>query len=107
MAFAVCYAEVSGDNSDTWSDSGLRLAVQRHGTETASGVLTLEAAIGSLIIQGGALTLRAGSGIVLEDSMTGGSSGQQLVLNADSDSNGDGTLTVSATKTVSSGDRKR
>jgi hypothetical protein len=62
-------------------------------------LLTLEATAGTLV-PSGTLTLEAGSGVVVLDNMTSASVGNAIVFNADFESQGDGTLTVVGTKTI-------
>jgi len=54
------------------------------------------------MVSEGALTLAAGSGIVIQDSLNGQNSGNAIVIDADFESAGDGTLTVQAGKMVTS-----
>jgi hypothetical protein len=59
----------------------------------------MEATTGS-IENAGALTLTAGSGIIFLDSMTGSAVNRSVVFDADYESHGDGTLTVTVDKAV-------
>jgi len=69
-------------------------------TVVARTLLTLEATTGNIFAEG-KLTLKAGTGIVILDDMTSISSGGgAVVINADYDSHGDGTLTISTNKNV-------
>ena len=68
---------------------------------SAETLLTLESTTGNLV-RAAKLTLVAGSGVVLLDDMTTTASNYPLVMNADFESEGDGTLTVWAGKTVTS-----
>ena len=68
-------------------------------TLTAKTTLTLESYSGH-IAPVGALTLTAGDGIVLLTNITSLANGQPLVLNADYESFGDGTLSVVQGRTV-------
>ena len=70
-------------------------------TVTAATVLTLESTTGSLV-PAGSLTLVAAAGVVLHDDMTAAASNKPLVIDADYESEGDGTLTVQTGKTVTS-----
>ena len=63
--------------------------------------MTLESTTGS-IVPAAKLTLVAGSGLVLLDDMTTSSSNSALVMDVDFESEGDGTVTVWAGKTVTS-----
>ena len=67
----------------------------------ARTILTLEATTGQ-IDAGGQLWLYAGCGIVIHERLTGEVPGQKFVLNADYDSFGDGTLTLSSGKVITS-----
>jgi len=68
---------------------------------TSKTILTLKASTGSLIPLG-ALTLVAGSGIVIQDNLTADSTGFPFVIFSDYESAGDGTLTVNSMKAVTS-----
>ena len=70
-------------------------------TVSAETLMTLESTTGS-IIPAAKLTLVAGSGLVLLDDMTTSSSNSALVMDVDFESEGDGTVTVWAGKTVTS-----
>ena len=70
-------------------------------TITAEEVMTLEASTGT-VKPVGLLTLVAGSGLWLHDDLTIATANKALVINVDFESEGDGTLTVVATKTVAS-----
>jgi hypothetical protein len=63
--------------------------------------LTLECTLGS-IQRAGTLTLRAGAGISLLNELVSLSQARPLVINADYESGGDGTLTVAAARVVDS-----
>jgi hypothetical protein len=65
--------------------------------------LTLESTLGS-IQRAGSLTLRAGAGISLLNELISLTAEQPLVINADYESGGDGTLTVAAARVVDSND---
>jgi hypothetical protein len=67
---------------------------------TAQTLMTLEAATNAAAA--GKLTLQAGSGVVLLDSLRGMNTNKALVINADYDSAGDGTLTVTTLKVINS-----
>jgi hypothetical protein len=66
---------------------------------SAETLMTLESTTGSVLLAG-KLTLIAGSGLVLLDSMTTTNAAKPLVIDADFESEGDGTLTVWTGKTV-------
>ena len=68
---------------------------------SAETLMTLESTTGS-IVPAAKLTLVAGSGLVLLDDMTTSSSNSALVMDVDFESEGDGTVTVWAGKTVTS-----
>ena len=63
--------------------------------------LTLASTTGS-IAPAGKLTLKAGCGIIVLDSLTTATSSQALVMDADYESEGDGTLSLISTKMLSS-----
>jgi hypothetical protein len=94
------YMEGDFDNSST-EDSRNNVAFADAVTVVAKEVITLEATSGS-IIPAGSLTLTSGSGVVLHDHMTGAASNKPLVIDADFESEGDGTLTIVTGKTVTS-----
>ena len=74
-------------------------------TVTAETILTLESSTGAsslYIVNSGALGLSSGTGIVIQDIMTGATKDKPLVMNADNDSNSSGTLTVATSKLVDS-----
>jgi hypothetical protein len=66
---------------------------------SAKTVMTLEATLGS-IRAAGALTLQAGTGIVILNSIAITATGKSLTIAADYESGGDGTLTIGAGKTL-------
>ena len=75
-------------------------------TVSAASILTLEATQGTMTMDG-ALTIFAGSGVVIQESLqsVSSSSGNAFVLNADSDGiNEDGTLTLFDTKIIRTND---
>jgi len=98
----ILYIDGDLENSST-EDTGNVVYIQALKTLKAKTNLTLEASTGS-IIAGGALTLFAGSGMYIWDALGCEFITKTFVLNADYDSHGDGTLTVAATKFVSSND---
>ena len=69
----------------------------------AATVLTLESTA-SLLAPAGYLTIKAGSGVLLEDNLLAETKGKGLVINADFDSAGDGTFTVLTSKVITSND---
>ena len=88
------------ENSSTQdSESNVRFADDL--TISAETVMTLEATAGS-VFPAGKLTLVAGSGLWVHDDMTSAASNKPLVIDTDFESEGDGTLTVVATKTITS-----
>lgn len=70
---------------------------------TSKALLTLEATMGQ-VMSDGRLTLRTGTGVVILNDLTATTSSSELVINADYESAGDGTLTLVSTKTISSND---
>lgn len=74
-------------------DDGIRVQSRR--------VLTLKSTTGS-IVPLGSLTLKAGSGVVILDDMVSSGTAQPLVMLADYDSTGDGTLTIASSATLDS-----
>ena len=84
----------SGDaTNDVQFTDGVRVA--------AETLMTLESTTGS-IVPAAKLTLVAGSGVMLLDDMTTSSTNSPLVMDVDFESEGDGTVTVWAGKTVTS-----
>ena len=55
------------------------------------------------MVAAGALTLRSGSGVIIMDNLSAPAAGKSLTIYADYDSAGDGTLTVLAGKTITTG----
>jgi hypothetical protein len=95
----ILYLDADYDDSGT-ADAANTITLTNSTTLTAETILTLEATTGS-IVPAGTLTLLAGSGIVLLDSMVSTANGASaLVMNSDFESAGDGTLTITAAKTV-------
>ena len=92
------YLDGDYDNSSS-TDSTNTVGFTDGKVITAETTMTLEATAGSIPLAG-ILTLTAGSGVVLLDSMTSGANGKSLVIDADFESEGDGTLTVWTGKTV-------
>ena len=93
---------LNGDSEDNASgDSPNTLGFTDLITVTAKTVLSLEATTGA-IVPAGRLTLVAGSGVVISDNMTGGATAKALVIDADFESEGDGTISVANGKTVTS-----
>jgi hypothetical protein len=93
---------LDGDADDSSSaDDANSVFVEGNVTVTAHAVMTLEASAGS-IEAAGKLTLRAGTGIVILDNMSGAASAKALVMHSDFESAGDGVLTVWTGKSVSS-----
>ena len=70
---------------------------------TAKTIMTLETSTGNMMKQR-ELTLTAGSGMVILNSLNSAFTDQLVVINADYESTGDGTLTIAAGKTVKSND---
>jgi hypothetical protein len=68
-------------------------------TVTAKSKMTLDSTNDGITSQG-AVTLRAGDGILVNDHLTG--TQDMMVINADYESAGDGTLTIVSTKQLSS-----
>jgi hypothetical protein len=99
----IVYVDADFDNSST-ADSDNTIAFANGVTLTAETLLTLEATTGS-IVPAGELSLIAGSGIVVWDNMISTANGASaLVMNADFESGGDGTLTIVGDATVQSND---
>jgi hypothetical protein len=86
------------DNSQA-GDSTSNVTLGVDVTVTAFSVLTLSSTTGFLEAAG-ALTLAAGSGIVINDHFNAMNSGNSLVINSDNDSSGDGTLTLQTGKNL-------
>merc|ERR1719502_891647 len=87
------------ENSSTEDTNWVHAELSR--TIKTKTVLTLKSSAGS-INEAGDLTFQAGDGIQMQDNLIGYYGGHQLVLNADYEDAGDGTITVQAGKTVSS-----
>jgi hypothetical protein len=92
------YLDSDAENSSS-SDSVNSIMFTDGRKLSAKTVLTLEASVG-LIVPNGDVTLEAGTGIVLLDSVQGASSSNELVINADYEVAGDGTFTVVTGRTV-------
>ena len=91
-------------DKDDASDASDKVTVVASVALTAETILTLEATTGS-IVPAGALSLTAGAGIVVLNDMQSTATGASaMVINADQESTGDGTLTLSAGKTIMSND---
>ena len=88
---------------DNQNDADNKVGFTDARTVTSKTILTLESTTGS-IVPAGTLTLAAGMGIVIHNAMTGKATSKSLVINADYESHGDGTLTIVATKTFDSND---
>jgi hypothetical protein len=73
-------------------------------TVTAATLLTLESMAESTLIPAGKISLRAGAGIVILEDLITAATGNSMILDADFDSQGDGTLTVWSSKNVTSAD---
>merc|ERR1711871_1031395 len=72
-------------------------------TLKAKTVITLESTTGTMSSDG-TLTLTSGRGIVVHDNLQVGVTGTPIVLNADNELAGAGTLTVSGSKYINSYD---
>ena len=96
------YLDADFENSSS-SDGANSISFTDSRTLSAKTVLTLEASTGSIQPHGD-VTLQAGCGIVLLDNLQGASSNKQVVINADYEVAGDGTLTIVAGKTLTSND---
>jgi hypothetical protein len=68
---------------------------------TAATQLTLDPGTAT-IVRAAALTLAAGAGVVLHEDMTTTTADSALVIDADDDGSGDGTLTLVSTKVITS-----
>jgi hypothetical protein len=103
-SFGQLYLDADYDDSFT-SDSPNTLYVAALRTISSNTLLTLESSAGTgtvYVVNIGELTLTAGSGIVIHDTMTGEANAKPLVVNSDLDANGSGTLTVETGKTIDS-----
>jgi len=91
---------LDGDSDSSGTSDGINTINFTDGrTLTAKVVLTLEATTAVLFHQG-SLTLSAGEGIMLLNSLSGGTPGSPLVLSADYETAGDGTLTLTIGKVI-------
>ena len=89
---------LDGDaDDDSAGDSPNKIIFGDGATVQAKLILTLEATLGSMQ-KAGALTLEAGSGMIIEETLA--SAGGALVINTDFESAGVGVLTVAATKNL-------
>jgi len=90
-------ADSDGSSSE---DSHNKLAITGARTLTSASVMTLDATSGGIVRSGsGTMTLLAAAGIVLKDDFTSAAANQALVINADTDDNGTGSVfTISAGK---------
>jgi hypothetical protein len=97
---------LNGDSdSDNSADSINYIGFTDGSTLMAKTLMTLEAKTGS-VLGAGTLTLKAGTGMVINDDVTplAGTSGNRLTLESDYEIAGDGTLTVAQLKTVTTSD---
>jgi len=93
---------LDGDDEDSSSSDSHNAVELWDGIAVmAKTLLTVESTQG-VILQRGALTMKAGAGIVLLNDVRGVLEDRALVLNADYDGGNDGTLTVAAGKLVTS-----
>jgi len=88
---------------DTSVDSNNKIIFADQKVVRAKTFLTLQATTGSME-SSGMITLIAGSGVIIWSDITGSLTGKPFVLNADFDSQGDGTLTIATSKKVISND---
>ena len=89
-----CENSSTGDNINTLGFTDGRQIM-------AKSIMTLEATTG-FIEPAGAITLKAGTGVVLQDSMRSKATEKLVTINADFETAGDGTLTITSGKTVDS-----
>lgn len=93
---------LDGDSENSSSQDGLNTVGLTDGrTLSAETVLTLESSTGS-IVNAGLVTLSAGTGVTILDDMLGAANNKAVVIFADYESAGDGTLTVWTGKTITS-----
>ena len=87
--------------SDTTAEFENKIKFENEVTMSASELLTLEVTTGS-VEASGTLTLRAGLGIIIQDSIAQSVPGSDLVFDSDYELFGDGTFTLTANKVVTS-----
>lgn len=93
---------VNGDyDSSADGDSDNKITVSNGQSVAAQTLLTLACETGSILLDG-AVTLQAGSGLILHDDATHSAAATVVVVDADFDSHGDGTFTISASSAVGS-----
>jgi hypothetical protein len=97
----IFYLDGDFEDSST-ADSHNNIVIAANKKLQAKTFMTLEATTGT-VIRLGTLTLAAGRGIDIRDTLTGGRASEPLVIHAGFDANIDGTFTVAANKHISSG----
>jgi len=91
---------LDSDLEDSSSSDGFNsVSFEGDRTIATKEIITLEATYGNMFKQS-ELTLRAGTGVVIHNDMFSKSVSKVLVIDADFESAGDGTLTLSASRTV-------
>jgi len=101
--YGAMYLDADSENSSS-SDGFNRLSFSNARTLNAKTTLTLESTTGGLI-RDGDLTLQAGRGIVIHDSLTGGLERHLLVLHAGYDLMADGSVQLAANKRIDTGSK--